>query len=80
MPVRLIFNAAIAGGLILSWQAMPVLTSETREGCDASYPTVCIPPAPPDLNCDDIEHRDFTVNQPDPHRFDRDKDGTGCES
>ncbi|MEO0373083.1 MAG: excalibur calcium-binding domain-containing protein [Cyanobacteria bacterium P01_A01_bin.17] len=26
-----------------------------------------------------MEHRNFTVYQPDPHRFDGDKDGIGCE-
>jgi len=48
--------------------------------CDPSYPTVCIPPPPPDLDCGDIPHRRFKVLQPDPHRFDRDRDGIGCES
>lgn len=48
--------------------------------CDPSYPTVCIPPAPPDLDCGEIPHRRFEVLPPDPHRFDADKDGIGCES
>lgn len=51
-----------------------------RDNCDPSYPTVCIPPYPPDLDCGDIPHRRFQVLPPDPHRFDRDKDGIGCES
>ena len=50
-----------------------------RNNCDPSYPDVCIPPAPPDLNCGDISHKRFRVLQPDPHGFDRDKDGIGCE-
>jgi micrococcal nuclease len=50
-----------------------------RSNCDASYPTVCIPPAPPDLDCGQIPFRRFTVRAPDPHRFDGDKDGIGCE-
>jgi micrococcal nuclease len=41
---------------------------------------VCIPPAPPDLDCGDIAHRQFTVLPPDPHGFDGDHDGVGCES
>lgn len=49
-------------------------------GCDPSYPTVCIPPPPPDLNCADIPHRNFVVLQPDPHRFDGNRDGIGCQS
>ncbi len=48
--------------------------------CDPSYPDVCIPSAPPDLDCGDISFRDFTVLQPDPHRFDGNYDGIGCES
>lgn len=48
--------------------------------CDPSYPTVCIPPRPPDLDCGEIPHRNFTVLPPDPHRFDGDKDGVGCET
>ena len=47
--------------------------------CDASYPTVCIPPPPPDLDCGDIPHRSFKVRPPDPHRFDGEGDGLGCE-
>ena len=51
--------------------------------CDASYPDLCIPPAPPYLNCDYIyglgmSH--ITVYAPDPHGFDDDGDGVGCES
>lgn len=48
--------------------------------CDPAYPTVCIPPPPPDLDCGDIPHRNFTVLPPDPHGFDRDNDGMGCET
>ena len=47
--------------------------------CDASYPGVCIPPAPPDLDCGDVSHRRFQVLPPDPHRFDGEGDGVGCE-
>jgi micrococcal nuclease len=49
-------------------------------GCDPSYPTVCIPPPPPDLDCGDVAHRDFPVRPPDPHHFDGEGDGRGCES
>jgi hypothetical protein len=48
--------------------------------CDPSYPTVCIPPPPPDLDCPDILYRRFQVLPPDPHDFDREGDGLGCES
>ncbi len=50
------------------------------DDCDPAYPTVCIPSPPPDLNCDDIPYRNFVVLPPDPHRFDGDGDGIGCET
>jgi micrococcal nuclease len=58
----------------------PPPPSAQAGNCDPSYPTVCIPPAPPDLDCGDISYRRFTVLPPDPHRFDGDHDGIGCES
>ncbi len=51
-----------------------------QSNCDPSYPDVCIPPPPPDLDCGEISHRRFKVVPPDPHRFDRDNDGIGCEA
>jgi len=55
-------------------------TQPPQTSCDPAYPTVCIRPAPPDLDCGDIPYRKFTVLAPDPHRFDADDDGIGCES
>ena len=49
--------------------------------CDPSYPDDCIPPPPPDLNCgDDGVPENFEVSGSDPHGFDGDNDGIGCES
>lgn len=60
---------------------IPVQTLEPiKNNCDVSYPDFCIPSSPPDLDCKDIQQKRFTVLQPDPHRFDQDKDGIGCES
>ena len=56
----------------------PTATRDPRR-CDPSYPTVCIPPPPPDLDCKDIPYRRFRVLPPDPHGFDSDHDGIGCE-
>jgi hypothetical protein len=47
--------------------------------CDPSYPTVCIPPPPPDLDCADVPYANFPVIGNDPHGFDGDNDGIGCE-
>jgi len=51
-----------------------------KTSCDPSYPDFCIPPSPPDLDCKDIPQKRFTVIGSDPHRFDGDGDGIGCES
>lgn len=60
---------------------VPSTAPPASGGCHPSYPDVCIPPAPPDLDCGDIPHRRFRVLPPDPHGFDgNDDDGLGCES
>ncbi len=50
-----------------------------NSNCSACYPTICIPDPPPDLDCKDIRAKNFTVLNCDPHRFDGDGDGIGCE-
>jgi micrococcal nuclease len=65
------------------WRCGAPKPAPTAGDCDPSYPDVCIPPYSQvgDLDCGDIEHRDFRVLPPDPHGFDgRDDDGLGCES
>ena len=57
----------------------PPITQPPVGNCHSSYPTTCIPPAPPDLDCDDVSARRFVVRPPDPHGFDADGDGIGCE-
>ena len=48
--------------------------------CSPAYPSVCIAPPPPDLDCPEIPYKRFTVLPPDPHGFDgNDNDGIGCE-
>jgi len=58
----------------------PLPAPSPRSGCDPSYPDLCLPPPPPDLDCRDIPQRRFRVLPPDPHRLDADGDGIGCES
>src|SRR5262249_8033202 len=54
-------------------------------GCEPSSPgDRCIASPPPDLNCDDLApvteiDVDWSVADPDPHHFDGDHDGIGCE-
>jgi micrococcal nuclease len=58
----------------------PPAAPQPRTNCDPSYPTVCIPPPPPDLDCADVPYRNFAVRGADPHRFDGGGDGLGCEN
>ncbi len=58
----------------------PKEESQPQERCDPSYPDVCIPAYPPDLDCGEISYKNFRVVGSDPHRFDGDGDGIGCES
>lgn len=54
------------------------------KACDPSYPTVCIPLTPPDLDCADfLPLKSFPVKHdganPDPHHLDGNHDGIACE-
>jgi hypothetical protein len=65
--------------------AAPPMQTQRGEGeeqtkCDSSYPGVCIPPPPLDLDCGDVSYHNFKVLSPDPHGFDKDNNGIGCES
>lgn len=68
------------------WELDEIAAAETvppppptpQSNCDPAYPTVCIPSSPPDLDCRDIPHQNFTALPPDPHLFDGNEDGIGC--
>jgi hypothetical protein len=51
----------------------------SKTNCDPAYPSLCISLNSPNLKCSDIKERDFKVLKPDPHGFDRDGNGIGCE-
>lgn len=61
---------------------LPIVIDGRPAGdCDPSYPTICLPSPPPDLNCPDLLPLvNFQVLPPDPHGLDADRDGIGCES
>jgi endonuclease YncB( thermonuclease family) len=64
------------------WRLERLHSDRPRRTCDPAYPAVCIPPyaTTGDLDCDDVpEYRDFPVRAPDPHDFDPDANGEGCE-
>ena len=84
-------NGSVAYMPAVLWQLAPTATptptpqptatpTATRPAnCHPSYPTVCIPPSPPDLDCPQIPYTNFTVLPPDPHGFDGNNNGIGCE-
>lgn len=47
--------------------------------CDPNYRGACVPIVPYDLDCADIDGPVYVVGR-DPHGFDGDGDGVGCES
>ncbi|MDW0235857.1 MAG: hypothetical protein QOA08_05740 [Nitrososphaeraceae archaeon] len=51
----------------------------SNDGCDSSYPDICITTYSEKLSCADIPFRNFKVLPPDTHGFDTDRDGVGCE-
>ena len=56
----------------------PVVAQLAATGCDPSYPDLCLPSFP-DLDCGEVGASGFAVLPPDPHGFDGDGDGVGCE-
>jgi hypothetical protein len=75
---RLVMACGLGGGMLMGGlAAMPA----SAQSCDTSYPDFCIAPVYEvgDLDCAQVAGGNFTVYQPDPHYFDGDYDGIGCE-
>ena len=53
--------------------------SASSSGCDSNYAGTCVPDSSYDLDCADISGSVDVVGS-DPHGFDADGDGYGCES
>lgn len=69
---------------IINFQEQPTIAQRptpavTPGSCDDRYEAVCIPLAAGDLDCSDIAPRHFFVGELDPHGFDGNGDGVGCE-
>lgn len=67
-------------GALGLFSAVRATATTASAGCHPSYPEFCVPPPPPDLDCGDIGQKNFRVLPPDPHGFDGNSDGVGCES
>ena len=57
----------------------PPAPKPPSSGCDPNYRGACVPNVPYDLDCADINGPVYVVGR-DPHGFDGDGDGVGCES
>jgi micrococcal nuclease len=86
--MRILHIILLGSGIVLLPAAAPRdsgVTPAEPQRCHPSYPDFCIAPPPPDLDCGDIpaSRKPFRVRHdvanPDPHRFDRDRDGRACE-
>jgi uncharacterized protein YraI len=78
--------APVSAGLVYEDAVVTALVDEASipiaGECDPSYPDLCIPPGSADLNCDyvfGLGLSAITVYPPDPHGFDGNGDGIGCE-
>lgn len=64
-----------------SEEPTPTPTPTRPPNCEPAYPTVCLPPPPPDLDCPEVAPLvNFQALPADPHGLDADKDGIACES
>jgi hypothetical protein len=84
--MRIFFPVALAAFVITTAASFgpSAVPASGEQRCHPSYPDYCIAPPPPDLDCPDITGRKpfrvkHDVRNPDPHGFDRDRDGRACE-
>lgn len=66
-------------GTYVAPQPAPAPAASRASNCDPNYAGGCVPVVSYDLNCPDIGFMVQVVGT-DVHRFDRDRDGWGCES
>jgi len=81
--LKSIVSLVMLSVVIIACSSSSQIEPINKPKCDhISYPGVgiCIPQAPPVITCKDIILRNFTVFLPDPHGFDPDANGVGCEN
>jgi hypothetical protein len=85
--IRGVITTQCAALTIPAWPPAPVAAPPATpppttppSNCAPSYPTVCIPPPPPDLDCGEIPYRNFTALPPDPHNLDGDNDESAAKA
>ncbi|MFN8594198.1 MAG: hypothetical protein U0031_22300 [Thermomicrobiales bacterium] len=81
-PLLIVVTAAVLGGAFLAG-ADNSSRGAAAQGCDPSYPEICLPSSP-DLDCPDIGFPITVIHNPaagafDPHALDPDFNGIGCD-
>lgn len=79
MARRLLAVSLVAVFLIGMLDGGSAEARRRKKRCHRSYPTVCIRGGA-DLDCDQVRFDNFKVVGSDPHGFDGDNDGIGCET
>ena len=81
---KLVSVARTCPDTTLSWQKAKIVAGPApttpAPGPGMAKEADLLPPPPPDLDCSQIPYKNFLVRSGDPHRFDSDGDGIGCES
>lgn len=70
-------------GLPEGYQLQPSVSPPSvdgRGGCDPNYSQICLPIVDVDIDCFQVNAKDFLVVGQDIHRFDADADGEACET
>ncbi|MEO1391182.1 MAG: calcium-binding protein with excalibur domain protein [Cyanobacteria bacterium J06634_6] len=72
-------------GILIPLQLLPGIAIAQQPECDPHYSGACVPvyrTEADDVDCSDIEEKNFTVVTigEDPHRLDGDEDGVTCEA
>lgn len=83
----LLFNAPAQVRLAHAGDVAPaafvpfVVGNRPPSECSPYYPTICLLPPPPDINCPQLFPMvNIPTLPPDPHGLDADNDGIGCEA
>jgi len=80
-PARVELVEARPGSTVEAAALLPfVIGNRPPSECSPAYPTICLPPPPPDINCPQLAPLvNIPTLPPDPHGLDADQDGVGCE-
>jgi Flp pilus assembly pilin Flp len=77
----LLLRGTLAGGFVAGGTKASAPYRPPAASCDPNYGGGCVPPYPPDVDCNDLRALgigEVTITGSDPHHLDPDGDGVGC--